>query len=95
MRFTPTTSHCVWGMNETVLDPARKVHLGIWRDEPDDITRAFFRWEVPESPCVCREAMAAGVRADPNGIYLGRVAQLLQPAYPPLEIGVARCADGG
>jgi hypothetical protein len=33
--------------NETVLDTARKVHLGIWGDEHDDITRAFFCWEVP------------------------------------------------
>ena len=81
--------------NETVLDPARRTHLGIWRDEHDDITREFFRWEVAELPQVCRDAMAAGVRKDVVGMDLGNVGDLIRPGYLPLETGIARCADGG
>ncbi len=53
--------------NETILDPGRKTHLGIWRDEHDDITREFFRWDVPVLPQVCLDTMAAGVWEDLNG----------------------------
>jgi len=64
---------------ETVLDSRRQTHLGIWRDEHDDITRDFYRWDVADLPRVCREAMAAGVRQDLEGMHLGNVTDYCSP----------------
>ena len=43
---------------ETELDPQRSTHLGIWRDEHDELTRTFFDWEVPGLPEQVRDAIA-------------------------------------
>ncbi len=80
---------------ETTLDPGRQVHLGIWRDEHDDLTRDVFTWNVPDLPRVAREAMAAGVRDDVEGTHAGNLGLLLEPGYQPLETGIARTPDGG
>ena len=45
--------------HETELDPDRQTHLGIWRDEHDDLTRDFFDWNVPDLPPAVRAAMQA------------------------------------
>ncbi len=45
---------------ETELDRDRSPHLGIWRDEHDDLTREFFDWNVPELPDSLQQAIAAG-----------------------------------
>ena len=79
---------------ETTLDPERTTHLGIWRDELDDLTREFFDWNVPGLPVHVVEAMRAGVRHDLEGMNLENVADLLEPGYLPLETGIAPCANG-
>ena len=80
---------------ETTLDPARSTHVGIWRDEYDDLTRQFYRWDVPELPQACLEAIAAGVRGDLTGIDLSNLTDLLEPGYLPLETGLAIAPGGG
>ncbi|MEM7286158.1 MAG: hypothetical protein AAF480_07390 [Actinomycetota bacterium] len=79
---------------ETRLDPDRQTHLGIWRDEHDDLTREFFDWNVPELPDEVLAAMAAGVRDDVEGMNLDNIRDLLAPGHLPLETGVARCSNG-
>jgi len=70
---------------ETTLDPDRTTHLGIWRDELDDISREFFNWNVPQLPVVVQEAIAAGMRDDPVGlmsrfVFAPGLAELIGPA---------------
>ena len=79
---------------EMQLDPARRTHLGIWRDEHDDLTRAFFDWNVPDLPEEVRAAIAAGIRDDRAGMNLDNVAELLEPGYLPLETGLAQADNG-
>lgn len=79
---------------ETTLDPDRDTHLGIWRDEHDDLTRTFFDWNVPDLPAGVVDAMHAGVRSDVEGINLENVTDLLEPGYLPLETGIASCRNG-
>ena len=79
---------------ETVLDPLRATHLGIWRDEADDISREFFTWDVPVLSTVCEQAMAAGTRPDLVGLDLTNITDLLAPGYLPLETGIARTPTG-
>jgi hypothetical protein len=74
---------------ETGIDPSALVHLGIWRDEHDDLTRRFFRWDVPDLPPEVRVAASAGVRTDVVGPNLSTMSDLLQPGYLPFETGVA------
>lgn len=80
--------------HETTLDPDRQVHVGIWRDEYDDIAREFYSWTVPELSPACAAATEAGVRTDVDGLGLAATAQLLEPGYLPLETGIARSPDG-
>ncbi|MCU0270346.1 MAG: hypothetical protein MUF83_17110 [Acidimicrobiales bacterium] len=80
---------------ETVLDAGRLPHLGIWRDEHDELTRAFFAWDVPELPGHVRAAVAAGVRDDVVAMGLDTVTDLLETGDLPLETGIARAPDGG
>ena len=79
---------------ETTLDPNRTPHVGIWRDEHDDLTREFYKWNVPELPDHVRQAMDAGVRDDLEGMNLDNVTDLLKPGYLPLETGLAHCENG-
>ncbi len=79
---------------ETTLDAKRQPHIGIWRDEHDDLTREFFQWDVPELPPYVREAMNAGVREGASGINLSNVRDLLAPGYLDLETGLAHCENG-
>jgi ribonuclease Z len=79
---------------ETVLDPHRATHIGIWRDEADDITREFYRWDVPALSPECKKAIAAGTRTDVVGLDLTNIADLLDPGYLPLETGIARTPTG-
>ena len=79
---------------ETVLDPHRLVHLGIWRDELDDLTRRFFRWEVPALDDEQRRALAAGVREDVVGMGDDDLGALLERGHLPVENGLARTASG-
>jgi ribonuclease Z len=81
--------------NETTLDLDRVTHLGIWRDEHDNITREFFDWTVPALPQACLDAIAAGTRADVEGIDLGNITDLLREGYLPLETGLAPGPRGG
>ena len=80
---------------ETKLDPARLTHVGIWRDELDEIGKEFYQWEVPQLPDRCIAAMNQGVRSDVIGIDLSNVSDLLQPGYLPLETGIASTPSGG
>ena len=80
--------------HETSLNPNRDTHLGIWRDEHDDITREFFTWDVTDLPASVRAAMATGLRDDTEGLNLDNIANLLEPGYLPLETGIARCPNG-
>ena len=80
--------------HETTLDPARTTHLGIWRDEHDDLTRAFFNWNVPALSNDAEAAIRVGVREDVVGMNLDNVHALLEPGYLPLETGLARAANG-
>ena len=80
--------------HETHLDPNRHTHLGICRDEHDDLTRRFFDWDVPELPEHVKAAMAAGTRSDVEGMNLDTIRDLLAPGHLPLETGVARCPNG-
>jgi hypothetical protein len=80
--------------HETTLDPQRSVHVGIWRDEHDRLTRTFFRWDVPELPADVRAAVAAGVREDVRGTGLGDLAELADDGPLALETGSARLDDG-
>ena len=80
--------------HETVLDPNRSTHLGIWRDEHDELTREFFRWDVPDLPEPVERAKAAGLRDDLVGMNLDNVTDLLLPGHLPLETGMARCSNG-
>jgi len=79
---------------ETQLDGARQPHLGIWRDEHDDLTREFFKWDVPALPDYVLKAMADGVRKEPEGINLENVTDLLKPGYLGLETGLAHSENG-
>ena len=79
---------------ETKLDPARLTHLGIWRDEADEISDRFFQWEVPALPSECINAIAAGVRTDIVGLDLSNITDLLSPGYLPLETGIALTPNG-
>ena len=79
---------------ETELDPQRSTHLGIWRDEHDELTRTFFDWEVPGLPEQVRDAIAAGPREDLEGMNLENLSDLLKPNYLPLETGFAICPNG-
>ena len=79
---------------ETVLDPGREAHLGIWRDEADDISRAFFTWDVPVLSRECEEAIATGTRTDVIGLDLTNITDLLIPGYLPVETGMARTPTG-
>jgi hypothetical protein len=79
---------------ETRLDADRHPHVGIWRDEHDDLTREFFDWNVPDLADPVREAIAAGVRTDLPGMNLDNVSDLLEPGYLPLETGLAHAASG-
>ncbi len=79
---------------ETTLDAGRHPHVGIWRDEHDDLTREFFDWNVPELPDDVREAIAAGVRGDLQGMNLDNVSDLLEPGYLALETGLAHAENG-
>jgi ribonuclease Z len=79
---------------ETVLDPHRATHLGIWRDEADDISREFYRWDVPALSAECNDAISAGTRADVVGLDLTNITDLLAPGYLPLETGIARTPTG-
>ena len=79
---------------ETTLDPRRITHLGIWRDEHDELTRAFFGWDVPGLPEEVREAISGGPRADLEGMNLENLTDLLEPGYLPLETGFAICPNG-
>lgn len=79
---------------ETVLDPHRSTHLGIWRDEADDISRRFYTWEVPTLSVECEEAIAIGTRSDTVGLDLTNITDLLAPGYLPLETGIARTPTG-
>lgn len=81
--------------HETTLDHSEPIHLGIWRDDHSDLTRAFFGWEVPALPEECRASIALGVRDDVVAIDLGTVTDLLEPGDQPLETGMARTAAGG
>ncbi|MCP3937894.1 MAG: hypothetical protein GY708_21305 [Actinomycetia bacterium] len=80
--------------HETTLDPDRHTHLGIWRDEHDDLTRRFFDWNVPELPQPVRQAITTGIQDDVEGMNLDNISDLLEPGYLPLETGMARCANG-
>jgi hypothetical protein len=80
---------------ETTLDPNRQVHLGIWRDEHDDTTRRFFRWDVPALSDACLSAMDAGIREDKNSPDLSTIEELLEPGYLPIETGIVRTSEGG
>lgn len=80
--------------HETILDPQRAPHLGIQRDETDELTSEFFEWNVPVLPPHCHEAKAAGVREDVDGIDLENVSDLLRPGYLALETGIARSPRG-
>ena len=80
--------------HETILDPRRSPHLGIQRDEMDDLTSVFFDWDVPDLPEHCREAMTIGVREELEGIDLENISDLLRPGYLPLETGTARSPRG-
>ncbi len=79
---------------ETTLDAERQPHLGIRRDEHDDLTREFFNWEVPELPAPVRAALAAGVQNDLPALNLKNVDDLLAPGYLPLETGLAVAENG-
>ena len=79
---------------ETSLDPQRSTHLGIWRDEHDEISRAFFDWDVPDLTQLVRDAIGAGPRDDVEGMNLENLADLLRPGYLPLETGFAICPNG-
>jgi hypothetical protein len=81
--------------HETALAHPDVVHLGIWRDEHDDLSREFFDWAVPDLSDACRAAMAAGVRDDVTGMDLDTVTELLEPGSRALETGMARTPDGG
>jgi hypothetical protein len=81
--------------HETTLDPNRLVHVGIWRDELDEFSRRFYRWEVPELPPHVVEAIAAGVSDDMDGIGLADMPRLVAPGSLEVEIGAARLSDGG
>lgn len=80
---------------ETFLDPDRMVHLGIWRDEHDEWSRRFFRWDVPELPAHVVAAIDGGVRDDVAGIGLDEMARLVAPGSLEFETGAARVSDGG
>jgi hypothetical protein len=80
---------------ETTLDANRQVHLGIWRDEHTDLTRRFFRWDVPELSDVCVSAIGHGVREDLPGLDLSTIGGLLEPGHLPIETGIARTPEGG
>ena len=79
---------------ETTLDPDRTTHLGIRRDEHDDLTREFFAWDVPELPTAVIEAMEASLRDDVQGVNLDNLDGLLRPGYLPIETGIASCDNG-
>jgi len=81
--------------HETTLDPNRMVHVGIWRDEHDELTRRFYRWDVPELPRHVVAAIDAGVRDDVEGIGLDQMVRLVAPGPLELETGAARLPDGG
>lgn len=80
--------------HETILDPQRSSHLGLWRDETEEPSSKFFKWEVPELPAHCLEAKAAGVREDLEGMDLENIRDLLDRGYLPLETGIARSPRG-
>ena len=65
-----------------------------WRDEADDISREFYKWDVPVLSAECEEAIAAGTRSDINGLDLTNITDLLEPGYLPLETGIARTPTG-
>jgi len=79
---------------ETVLDPHRATHIGIWRDEADDISGDFYRWDVPALNPECSDAIVAGTRTDVVGLDLTNITHLLDPGYLPLETGIARTSTG-
>jgi ribonuclease Z len=79
---------------ETVLDPNRSTHLGIWRDEADDVSREFYTWDVPVLSAECQDAISEGTRPDVVGLDLTNIADLLAPGYLPLETGIARTPTG-
>jgi ribonuclease Z len=79
---------------ETVLDPHRATHIGIWRDEVDDISAEFYTWQVPALSGECHEAIAAGTRTDVVGLDFTNITDLGHPGYLPLETGMARTPTG-
>ncbi len=82
------------GPTETILDPGRRVHLGIWRDEALEPYARHFTWTVPELTDAQRRAIAVGeVPAGPGATFL-RVADLIEPGYLPVETGLSRGGDG-
>jgi hypothetical protein len=83
------------GSHETTLDPDRITHLGIWRDEFDDVTREFWKWSVPALSQSCINAMAVGVRSDHTGMSLSNLTDLLEPGRHPVETGITRTPEGG
>jgi hypothetical protein len=81
--------------HETTLDPDRLVHVGIWRDELDEISRRFYRWDVPALPRHVAVAIDAGIREDAGGIGLDDMPRLVAPGALALEDGAVRLPDGG
>ena len=79
---------------ETILDPDRQVHLGIWRDEVSEISSRFFTWTVPKLTAVQQRSIAVGSAPGGPATTLDRAPDLLEPGYLPVETGIARGDDG-
>ena len=80
---------------ETKLIASRMTHVGIWRDELDDISREFYKWEVPALSELAANAIQVGLRTDVVGIDFSNVRDLLLPGYLPIETGIASTPEGG
>jgi hypothetical protein len=75
---------------ETKLDPNRKHHLGILRDEATEAYARFFRWPVAPLSKVARAAMAADERPAGPSTTLDTITSLLEPGYFSVETGIFR-----
>lgn len=79
---------------ETRLDPKRKHHIGIFRDEATEAYTKFFRWPVAALTEIHRAAMAAEDRPAGPSMSLDTITGLLEPGYFPVETGIFRSATG-
>ncbi|MBK9177980.1 MAG: hypothetical protein IPM45_00170 [Acidimicrobiales bacterium] len=87
MTFDPTP-------HETILDPHRTTHVGLWREEASAPHARYYRWDLPPLPRRYLAAMEDGETPAGPGLTADRLTDLLEPDHLPVETGIARSDHG-